>query len=1070
VPECLQCQTQNPPEARFCLACGSPLPTRVLTARELRKTVTVVFSDVAGSTGLSEERDPESVRRVMARYFAQARSVLERHGGTVEKFIGDAVMAVFGIPTLHEDDALRAVRAAAELRERLEDLNVELERDWGIRLETRTAVNTGEVVTGRAETLVTGDAVNVAARLEQVAAPGEVLLGEATHALVRDAVSVQPIEPMELKGKRQAVRAYRLLEVRPGVAGRERRLDSPMVGRDRQLALLLRAFDNTASERSCYLFTILGSPGVGKSRLVEEFLRSLPAETTVLRGRCLPYGEGITFWPLAEAVREAAALDEGDEPEAARAKLASLLESDENAGLIAERVAGLIGLVEATPGGEEEGLWAVRKLFERLARDQPLVVVFDDIHWGESTFLDLVEHVADWSRDAPILLICLARPELLDARPTWGGGKLNATSVLLGPLSDEESEQLIGNLLGQAQLVDEARARITEAAEGNPLFAEEMLAILIDDGLLVRQNNHWRVTADLSTVSVPPTIQALLSARLDRLDEDERSVLERASVEGKVFHFGGVVALLPEDLRPRVSEKLSMLVRRELIGPERSLFAGEEAFRFRHLLIRDAAYESIPKELRAELHNRFGAWLEEKVADRLAEYEEIVAYHLEQAYRYSAELGPVSDEDKARARRAAQLLADAARRASARGDVRAQANLLERATALLPRDEDARLELLLELGTVAGTLGDYGRAAAMLSEVGDAAAANGDRRLQHHALLELTLQQTFTDPTTKHEDVRDANARAIAVFEESGDIVGLARAWRHLGYMHQWLCEWDAEREAMERALAFAEEGQDEREARQIRTGLVNALIYGPMPVPGALERLELMLRDVRGRLYSVAYVLEGIANLRAMRGEFDEARRLIAEATSLYTELGLPFRVSVRALVSGPVELLAGDPASAEAILRSACDVLRAHGETGVFATLAGYHAEALYRLGRYDDAERATRESQEAATIADADAQARWRNVRAKIAARRGDVDLALQLNAEAAEYLERSDYLDLRGDVLLARAEVLALAGRFEEAAENITEAVRMYRQKGNIVSAERAQAELDQLRESLRGSRT
>jgi len=1069
VPECPQCKTQNPPEARFCLSCGSKLVTQAPNAREVRKTVTVVFADVTGSTSLGDERDPESVRRVMGRYFEQARAALERHGGTVEKFIGDAVMAVFGIPTLHEDDALRAVRAAAELRERLADLNEELERDWGIRLETRTAVNTGDVVTGSAETLVTGDAVNVASRLEQVAAPGEVLLGETTYTLVRDAVSVEPIAPMELKGKRQLVRAYRLLEVRPGAVGRERRMDSPMVGRERQLASLQRAFDNSASERTCHLFTILGTAGVGKSRLVQDFLRSLPTETTVLRGRCLPYGEGITFWPLAEAVREAAALGEKDDPQQASRKIVSLLAGEENAEQIAERVAALIGLVEAMPGGEEESFWAVRKLFERLAREQPLVAVFDDIHWAEPTFLDLIEHVADWSRDAPILLVCLARPELLDTRPTWGGGKLNATALSLEPLSAEESEQLIANLLGRAGVIDEARARVTEAAEGNPLFVEEMLAILIDDGLLVRRNNHWTATADLFAVSVPPTIQALLAARLDRLDDEERSVIERASVEGKVFHLGGVSELLPDDRRPHLSRDLSMLVRRELIRPARAVFTGEEAFRFRHILIRDAAYDAIPKAIRANLHERFATWLEQKAGERLSEYEEIVAYHLEQAYRYSAELGPVGEKERARARRAATLLAGAARKASARGDVRAEANLLERAAALLPGNDDTRLELLLELGIVTGMLGDFASAAAMLTEVAHDAAVKGNPHVEHCALLELTMQRTFTDPTTTYDEVREVNQRALAAFEASENVVGLARAWRHRGLMHQWLCEWDAEREAMERALPFAQEAQDERGARQIRSALVNALLFGPIPVPQALERLGRVLRDVRGRPYSIAYVLEGIAILRAMRSEFDEARRLIAEGTSIYTELGLPFRVATSALFSAPVELLAGAPDNAENLLRAACDVLRAHGETGVLATLASYHAEALFRLGRYDEAERATRESEASATPDDADAQARLRTVRSKIAALRGDIELALRLNTEAGKYLQRSDYLDLRGDVLLDRAEVLRLAGRVEEARASATEALQLYEQKENLVSAERAQAVLDQLSENFRGIR-
>ncbi len=1062
VATCPKCQTENPPEARYCLACGSSFASPGPTGREVRKTVTVLFCDVTGSTSLGDERDPESVRRVMARYFEQARAAVERHGGTVEKFIGDAVMAVFGIPTLHEDDALRAVRAAAELRERLADLNGELERDWGIRLETRTGVNTGEVVTGSAETLVTGDAVNVAARLEQVAAPGEVLLGATTYALVRDAVFVEPVEPVELKGKREPVPAYRLLEVRQGAVGRERRMDSPMVGRERQLASLLRAFDNATSDRACHLLTILGSAGVGKSRLVEEFLRSLPQETRVLRGRCLPYGEGITFWPLAEAVREAAGIGEQDDPAQAARKVASLLEGEQEAEQIAEHVASLTGLVAATPGGKEEGFWAVRKLFERLASDRPLVAVFDDIHWAEPTFLDLIEHVADWSREAPLLLVCLARPELLDARPTWGGGKLNATSLSLEPLSAEESEQLVANLLGQAELVDEARVRITEAAEGNPLFVEEMLGILIDDGLLVRRNNHWSATADLSSVSVPPNIQALLSARLDRLDDEERSVIERASIEGKVFHLGGVSTLLPEDRRASLTRHLSMLVRRELIRPARTAFAGEEAFRFRHVLIRDAAYEAIPKTIRADLHERFAAWLEQKARERLSEYEEILAYHLEQAYRYRVELGPVGEGEQALAGRTAALLAECARRASARGDLHGQVNFLERASTLLPDDDDARLTLLLELASVAGALGDLGRTTRMLEEVAEAAAARSDDRLQHHALLELTLQRSFTDPTLKAEDMREINEQAIAVFEDSGDVAGLARAWRHLGYLHQWLCQWDAEREALERALAFAEQAQDEREARQIRGGLVNALVWGPSPVPEALERLGQMLADVRGRPYTVAYILEGMAHLHGMRGDFDEARHLLAEAKSIFMELGFPFRIaSGVALFGGPIELWAGSPTDAEKMLREACDVLRAHGETGVLSTLEGIRAEALYRLGRYDEADRATHESERTASADDVFSQAWWRKVRAKVALRRGELELALRLSDEALDCLRGSDSLDLNGDVLIDRAEVLSAAGRAEEARASASDALRLYEQKGNIISAGHAQAWLAEL---------
>ena len=446
MPTCPQCGEENPEGFKFCGSCGALL-AEASAPREVRKTVTVVFSDVTGSTALGERLDPESLRRVMGRYFDEMQAVVERHGGTVEKFIGDAVMAVFGIPVLHEDDAVRAVRAAAEMRERLAGLNEELERDWGVTIAVRTGVNTGEVVAGDASSggqrFATGDAVNVAKRLEEAAPPNEILLGETTHRLVRDAVKVEAVEPLELKGKGERVSAYRLLSIEPGAEGRARRLDSPMVGREREQALLERAYERAAGERGCHLFTVLGAAGVGKSRLLAEFLKGLGDNATVVGGRCLPYGEGITFWPLLEVLRKLY----GDELVSA---IETRLAGDENAELIASRVGAAVGLAESA-GATEETFWAVRKLLEAQAHEQPLVLVFDDLQWGQPTFLDLVEHIADWSRDAPILLICLARPEFLDDRPGWGGGKFNATSVLLEPLSDEDSAELVLNLLGQSR-------------------------------------------------------------------------------------------------------------------------------------------------------------------------------------------------------------------------------------------------------------------------------------------------------------------------------------------------------------------------------------------------------------------------------------------------------------------------------------------------------------------------------------------------------------------------------------------------------------------------------------------
>src|SRR6266540_2421000 len=554
---CGNCGAENRDEARFCDSCGAPL-AEVVPAREQRKTVTVFFCDVSGSTALGERIDPESLRRVMARYFETAKTIVERHGGTVEKFIGDAVMAVFGVPAVHEDDALRAVRSADELRRGLAGLNEELEQSYGTQLELRMGVNTGEVVTGTEERLATGDAVNVAARLEQAAQPGEVLLGEETHGLVRDAVEVEAATPVEAKGKAEPVPAFRLLAVQGEVPAVARRHGAPMVGRVRHRRLLEDAFAGVAGERACHLFTILGTAGVGESRLVEEFLGSLEG-ATVARGRCLSYGEGIA--------------------------------------------------------------WAFRKLLEARAAKRSVVVVFEDVHWGEPTFLDLVEHVADLSRDAPILLLCIARPELLDSRSAWGGGKLNATNVLLEPLGPEESAELIESLAGA--IPDDLRQRILEAAGGNPLFVEEMLAIVPEHG---------------GDVVVPPTIQALLAARLEQLDPADRGVLERGSVEGQVFHRGAVAALAPEEAQ--VDGRLITLVRKDLVRPEPPLLPDDDAYRFRHLLIRDTAYEALPKAVRARLHERFAVWLEVHGAD-LVELDEILGYHLEQAYRYRLELGPL---------------------------------------------------------------------------------------------------------------------------------------------------------------------------------------------------------------------------------------------------------------------------------------------------------------------------------------------------------------------------------------------------------------------------------------------
>ena len=535
-----------------------------------RKVVTVLFCDVVGSTALGESTDPEALQGLLARYFERMKEIVEGHGGSVEKFIGDAVMAAFGVPAAHEDDALRACRAAVEMREAFPALGI----------EGRIGVSTGEVVTGTEERLATGDAVNVAARLQQAAQPGEVLIGEATRALAGNAVDAERVEPLALKGKSEPVLAYLLLSAREAP---ERLHETPFVGRERELALLHEAWER-ARKPVCELVTIVGDAGVGKSRLAAETLAAV--EARVVRGRCLPYGEGITYWPVVEVVKQLGALP--SDPAAATAIRSLLGEGD-------------------TATSAEEIAWAFRKLLEEQA---PLVVLFDDVQWGEETFLDLVEHVALLSSGAQILILCMARLDLLDRRPSW------PVTVRLEPLPNEDVSRLIG-----ARVPDELRAKIAEAAGGNPLFIGEMLAMTEEAG---------------GEVVVPPTLRGLLAARLDQLETPERSVLERGAIEGEIFHRGAVQALAPEETQ--VTPRLAALVRKELIRPDRSQLAGEDGFRFRHLLIRDAAYDSLPKATRAELHERFATWLEEHGAE-LVELDEILGYHLERACQYRTELG-----------------------------------------------------------------------------------------------------------------------------------------------------------------------------------------------------------------------------------------------------------------------------------------------------------------------------------------------------------------------------------------------------------------------------------------------
>jgi class 3 adenylate cyclase len=974
VPSCPACGKELPGEFPFCPFCAAPLGD---SEREQRKIVTVVFCDVTGSTAMGESADPEVVRARLAGYFERMRVIVQRHGGTVEKFIGDAVMAVFGVPAAHEDDALRACRAAVEMRDALPDLGV----------AARIGVNTGEVVTGTAERLATGDAVNVAARLEQAALPGTILIGETTHELVRGVVEVESVEALVLKGKSAAVSAFRLVSV---LGEPERSHAARFVGRERDLAALVDAWVRAVAQGRCELVTVVGEAGVGKSRLAAEALGSIGAR--VVRGRCLPYGEGITYWPVVEVLKQLASLP--SDP-AAAASLRSLLGESEQA-TSADQIA-----------------WAFRRLVEEQA---PVVVCFDDIHWGEETFLDLVESTALLSAGAPILLLCMARPELLERRPAWPGVRR------LEPLTADEAGALISD-----EVSADLRERITHAAGGNPLFISEMLAMA-----------HER-----AVVEVPATLKALLAARLDGLDEPERRVLERGSVEGELFHRGAVQALGPEEAQ--VTARLTGLVRRELVRPDRPQLAGEDAFRFRHLLIRDAAYEALPKSLRAELHERFADWLDAHA--ELVELDEIVGYHLEQAAVYSRELGRPADDVAARA---GDRLAVAGRRALWREDRRAARALLERALGMT---RPVRLDVLLEVDFAATMfIEDSRRAAAITERAAERAAAEGDATGEAFARAMAGYHRFNLNECTPDE-LEMLLLTALPPLEQQNDHAALVYVWEvHALSVSNSRGLWADAARASEQALEHA------RLAGQQRTGLFwieLALALGPTPAGEALEKLDRLLPDTPN-----PYSLFTRAWLLAMLDRFDEAMPLARDSNDRQRELDGRLLGEDRL---AEIARMAGDHEAAARHRETLCAWLEEREQVGLLATYVSMLGRDLCALGRFDEAETLARRGRELAGEEVTDGPL-WRQVQARVLAHRGEHAEAERLAREAVAGCEQGDSLIFQGDAWWALAEVLAAAGRDDEAAAALAESLDRYERKQNIPLARQVRERLREIEAS------
>ncbi|HYK95267.1 MAG TPA: AAA family ATPase [Candidatus Dormibacteraeota bacterium] len=1071
---CPKCGEPNAELARFCLNCGTPLSPdgTSVRAHETRRRVTVLFADLVGSTTIGERLDPEALREVQQRYFDAVRVAIERHEGTVEKFIGDAVMAVFGIPQVHEDDALRAVRSAFDMQRSLGALNRDLEARWGVRLVIRVGINTGVVVAGDATTrqsLATGDVVNIAQRLEVAAAAGGVLAGALTYRLVRHAVIAEPLAPLAVKGKADPLTAWRLTAVHPTAEAVPRHMDSEMVGRDPQLRILTDAAARSRDERAPQLVTVLGLAGVGKSRLVHEFLSRVRADVTVIRGHCLSYGDAISYWPLAEALRAVAGIQLDDSPDIAIQRLSALTTGMPQARVVTERVAAAIGLGTTdrpSASGRQETSWAFRRLFESLARRRPLVAIFDDVQWGTPTFLDLLEHIVDRARDAPMLVVAIARPELLEVRPTWGAGKPRATTVLLEPLDDASVAQILNNLVGHP-LPDELMRTIEDAAEGNPLFVEELLSVLVDDGTLDRDGDAYRLTRTPSQITVPATIEGLLAARLDRLPPEELDVLGRAAVIGKRFGASEVVELSPRDEQPAVLDRLMVLVRKELLridedaAPDIDDLEGDVRFRFRHQLMRDAAYEGLAKHERARLHEEFADWMERTLGDRLEQLREVIGYHLEQAAVYREQVSGEDESVKRLGQRAAGHLEAAARRADAIFDEVAVLRLLSRANDLRGPDDPERLANLPKLARALWGTGRLDEARAALGEVLASPEADAPTRAQ---ALEATWVGSAAGQSAA--EMRRGIEEALRIRRELGEPAGIARALLALSEVAGFTGQLKNAYELAEQALGYAVKAEDvelQGRARHYRT---SSYLDSVDATPDqAMLMLEEDLTFARGHgqraMESVTLLLMG--RLSGERGARTEAHELFERGLALQRDLGWELTV-LSDDSDARLDYWAGDARLAADRLRTICRHLSATGERGYLSTAATRLAQCLIDLGETEEAENALRTAAETGAPDDVVTQVPLKAARARLLARGGALADAESMAREAVGEAEALEYGVLVPSAHLALGDVLRLAGRPAEAAAEWRAMIAFVEARGNRLYAGRLRRELEELEQT------
>lgn len=1006
-----------------------------------RRVVTVLFADLVGSTSFGEHVDPESAREVLADYHAMAREAIESAGGTVAKFVGDGVMALFGVPDIAEDDALRAITAALGLQRRFTPIRERAARRHRAELALRVGINTGEVVLGDGDTDVVGDAVNTAARLETACTPGQILVGEDTWRLTRAHVHYEVLGEIEVRGKEEPVATYRVADEEVHELDD---LATPFVGRVTELKQLRAAYDTVIADRAARLATVIGAPGVGKTRIAREFARSVEVDATVVVVRCERSGTA-TFAPIADLLRSIVSANDHATAEETRTSLLELVADLDDADRVADLLASFVGT--APSRSTEETFLAIRRLVEASGRRRPLVIVIDDIQWAEPLLLDLIEHLAEWVRDAPALLLGLARPELREIRPRLAEpGRSVLASLSLEGLGADETALLATRLVGAASLPTDLTERLPSSTEGNPLFVREWMRMLVDDGVIEETDSGWHLTIDVDAVDTPPTIHSLLSARLDRLPPDERRLVELASVVGPDFALGAV-AEIAESSPAELRDVLDRLRRRELVESTGLYWADEPLFRFHHVLIRDAAYRRLLKRVRADLHVRVGQWTERRAVGLPGEHEVAIGYHFEQAHEYRCQLDDVDESTIALGRRAAELFCSAADRALERDDLSAAAALAERALARLDSEDELVTPTLIVATEAALAMGDVARGRRFSDRL--AHAARGDQRLTQWTQTFEAQLMILTESDRLH-DAATMAGRAASQLGELGDEAGVAKArlvragaLAPLGQVGECEAELDA-------ALTAARSAGDRRRVAVILGVAPLAALWGPSPIPRAGGRCLDVIRLLRITTGSPAVEATSVrcqAVLEALRGRFETARSMLSESRTTVEELGLRQALAETDLFAGIVELLAGDPEAAERPLRTAYEILDGLGIGADAGRAAAYLARAVLELGRIEEAEGLATES---AALAGENLQTAIvaLTARAEILAARGRYDEAVATAQAAVDRAEGTDIIVDHAGASAVLAMVARAAGDQALAEHAASVAADLYNRKAAI----------------------